>query len=120
MSAESPVQEVDETQTLLSSFDTQTETEAEIAVSDPFPIFHPKPDYPRLAQRRQYQGTVVLQALVDIQGRVVRVDLIQSSGYAILDRSARESVRKWRFAPATRNGVAVEKTVEFPVVFRIE
>ena len=100
--------------------DDQLEIEAEIVVSDPFPIFHPKPNYPRLAQRRHYQGTVILQALVDVHGRVVRVDLVQSSGYAILDRSAKDSVLKWRFEPATRDGVAIEKTVEFPVVFRIE
>jgi len=57
---------------------------------------------------------------VDVRRRVVGVDLIQSSGYAVLNPSAQESVRQWRFAPATRGDVPIEAVVEFPVVFRIE
>jgi len=55
-----------------------------------------------------------------IHGRVSRVDLVQPSGYPVLDRSAKEGVLQWRFAPATRGDVPVEAVVEFPVIFRIE
>ena len=89
-------------------------------VTDPRPVFYPKPAYPNLARRRQFQGKVVVEALVDVHGHVARVGLAQSSGYTSLDRAAKQGVLKWRFEPAMRDGVAVEKLVQVPVVFRLD
>lgn len=109
-----------EVDSLSAAPDSRPDEEAAMVVTDPSPVFNPKPAYPKLARRRQYQGKVVVRALVDIHGRVSRVDLVQSSGYPVLDRSAKEGVLQWRFAPATRGGIPVEMNVEFPVIFRIE
>jgi len=105
---------------LSAALDSRPDEEAAMVVTDPSPVFNPKPVYPKLARRRQYQGKVIVRAHVDIHGRVARVDLVQSSGYPVLDRSAKEGVLQWRFVPATRKGVPVEAVVEFPVIFRIE
>ena len=42
------------------------------------------------------------------------------SGYRILDNSALEAVRKWKFHPATIGGVKVSSTVKVPVRFTLD
>jgi len=42
---------------------------------------------------------------------VSRVDVIASSGSPALDRAAAEAVKRWRFAPATRDGVPIDAYV---------
>ena len=72
-----------------------------------------------MARRRHYQGTVLLDVLVDRQGRVDQVEIAQSCGYRILDRSALKSVRQWRFEPARRFGRPIEMWVQVPIKFEL-
>lgn len=80
---------------------------------------NPLPPYPRLARQNRWEGTVRLRARVTERGTIERVDLERSSGHAVLDRSALDGVRYWRFIPATRNGVPVACEVSIPVAFRL-
>jgi TonB family protein len=74
------------------------------------PGSNPPPDYPPVARRRGWQGTVVLALEVDAAGAVVRVEVRRSSGHAVLDAAAVAAVRDWRFA----NGPGgCEQMVEF-------
>jgi periplasmic protein TonB len=86
------------------------------------PLYHlnPAPDYPAVARRRGYEGTVLLDVLVDREGRAAEVKVAQSSGYALLDRSALTNVRRWRFEPARRLGRPVEMWVQVPVRFALQ
>ncbi len=68
-------------------------------------------------QMKAAEGRVVLRLLVRVDGRVDHVDVIASSGYDALDRTAIESARTWRFAPATRDGQPIEAWVVIPVRF---
>jgi protein TonB len=52
-------------------------------------------------------------------GRCGEVEVRQSSGYDLLDASALQTVKNWRFVPASRGGVAVDSWVEVPIVFRL-
>lgn len=80
----------------------------------------PAPPYPRDALRKHQQGTVLLEVLVDAQGRPRAVTLLRSSGYPSLDAVARRHVlRHWRFQPALRDGVAVPARGRVPVRFAI-
>lgn len=81
---------------------------------------NPKPLYPKLAIRRNYQGTVTLMVEVLADGSVRGVEVFESSGYAILDRSALRAVQKWRFKPGTKHGTPVTTKVRVPVVFRLK
>ena len=81
---------------------------------------NPKPVYPKLAIRRNYQGTVILLVEVLADGSTNEVEVIESSGYSVLDRSAVRSVRKWRFKPGTRYGKPTAMKVKVPVVFRLK
>lgn len=80
---------------------------------------NPAPDYPPLALRRGWQGTVRLRVTLDSEGHPTQVGLAVSSGYPMLDESALDAVRRWRFSPATRLGKPVAATVEVPIVFKI-
>ncbi len=80
---------------------------------------NPEPPYPIAALRLGLQGTVVLRVVVAADGSPKSVAVLQSSGHAMLDASAVDTVRdKWRFVPARRNGVPVEDTVQVPIRFR--
>ena len=71
------------------------------------------------ARRLGLEGTVVLRVVVAADGRPASVTVLQSSGYDVLDTSARETVRtRWRFVPARRNGIPVEDSVQVPIRFR--
>lgn len=82
---------------------------------------YPAPDYPAPAARDGAEGTVLLQVLVDVDGRPLQVDVRQSSGNRYLDRAAREQVlRRWTFQPALRNGVAVQAIGLVPIHFSLK
>lgn len=81
--------------------------------------FNPKPEYPGIARQNRWTGTVRVRARVTAGGAVDSVSLEQSSGHALLDRSALDSVRRWRFIPATRGGVPVACDVSIPVAFQL-
>ena len=81
----------------------------------------PGPAYPRAALHARVEGMVLLQVLVDVDGRPLRVDVQHSSGDRRLDAAAREQVlRHWRFRPAIRNGRAVQAIGLVPIAFNLE
>ena len=61
-----------------------------------------EPDYPPLAVRAQVQGMVILEAVVDRDGRVEDVRVLRS--IPLLDSAAVAAVRKWRYSPLLLNG----------------
>lgn len=84
-------------------------------------LSNPKPDYPRLAQRRGWEGIVVLEMDLDKNGLPQRVEIADSSGHRVLDKAAQAAVKRWRFNPATRDGKAVAaRDVRVPIQFRLD
>lgn len=76
--------------------------------------------YPAQALHSRIQGQVILKVLVDENGLPLDVTIEQSSGYTLLDRSAREQVLKgWKFEPAMVNGHAVRAWARVPVTFNL-
>ena len=84
-------------------------------------LSNPRPDYPRIALRRGWQGVVVLQIDLDKNGAPQRVEIADSSGHRVLDKAAQAAVRRWRFNPATRDGKAVAaRGVRVPIQFQLD
>ncbi|MGN2254200.1 energy transducer TonB [Frateuria sp. GZRe12] len=76
--------------------------------------------FPPQAIHQHMHGTVLLRVLVDEEGKPVDVIVEQSSGYRLLDRSAREQVLAgWRFQPASVDGHAVRAWARVPVSFEL-
>lgn len=85
------------------------------------PIASPAPTYPRNALRDEITGTVELELLVGVDGRVLDVRVMRSSGNHELDFAARDQVlHNWRFQPAVRDGVAVQALGRVPIVFTLD
>ena len=92
------------------------------ALSDLRPVptaGNPKPVYPRMAIRRGIEGEVRLSVSVSALGNVSRISINKPSGSAMLDQAAIDSVRKWQFTPAIRDGVPTAMVVDIPVQFRL-
>src|SRR5690606_4635655 len=80
---------------------------------------NPKPAYPAMSRRLVEEGRVMLRVFVDTEGRPARVQVLRSSGYERLDRTAVDTVQRWRFAPGKRGGVAEAMWVNVPVDFKL-
>ena len=65
------------------------------------------PNYPIEAARVGAEGTVGLMVRVSAEGLPRDVTVASSSGSAILDRTARNAVRRWHFTPARIRGAPV-------------
>lgn len=60
----------------------------------------PRFDYPSVARRRGWQGRVRIGLHVEADGDLTRIHLLESSGYALLDRAAVKNVSELRTVPA--------------------
>lgn len=79
----------------------------------------PEPQYPAMARRMGYQGTVELKVLVQQDGTVGELQVVTTSGYPVLDRSALVAVEQWRFEPGTRDAVQEAMWIKIPVHFKL-
>jgi len=75
------------------------------------------PVYPPEARLRGQQGIVVVHAEILPEGRAGVLKVKTSSGYTLLDQSALDAVRTWRFEPARKMGMPVAVLVEVPIRF---
>lgn len=97
------------------------ETSAHNANNNPmaYPIYkeNAPPVYPEIARARGYEGIVLIFAEILPSGRVGEIIIRKSSGYAILDQSAIQAVKPWKFEPAKRWGNPFTAWVELPIKF---
>ncbi len=94
---------------------------AEVKVeAKPDYIQNPPPPYPELAKQMRQEGIVMLAVDVDRQGSPVKVMIIESSGYRLLDQAALRAVSHWKFQPGRIGDLPVESEVTVPVRFRLE
>lgn len=74
-----------------------------------------RPLYPPLARQARIQGSVVLHAIIDKDGRVAQLEVI--SGHPLLVQAALDAVKQWRYKPTTLNGDPVEVDTTITVTF---
>jgi len=76
---------------------------------------YPPPNYPGLAQRNRYQGTVTIEIAVDPAGNITDAKVQKSSGFPLLDEAAMDVVKKrWRF-PAGK-----ARWLHWPCTFQLQ
>ncbi len=75
-----------------------------------------RPTYTALARRLGLEGLVVVTFLVDTNGRVVDPRIVQ--GPAQLGEIVLQTVRGWRYRPATQGGNPVPYRMQVPVRFQ--
>jgi protein TonB len=67
-----------------------------------------QPPYPAEESRAGNAGRVTLRVLVGIDGRVKDVEKVSAASDSFWDATRRQALSKWRFKPATRDGVPYE------------
>lgn len=87
-------------------------------VSQPAVIYKVDPEYSEEARKAKYSGTVLLQLIVDVDGRAKAIKVVKGVGLG-LDERAIEAVQKWKFAPGKKNGQAVAVYATVEVNFRL-
>lgn len=78
-----------------------------------------QPDYPPGLIRREIEGAVTIRVLVGTDGRVKSIEPVRFDDQELLQVTEQHALRKWRFLPATRDGVPVESWREMSVRFQI-
>jgi protein TonB len=76
-----------------------------------------QPVYPPLARQTRINGTVRLHAIISKDGSIQQLEVI--SGHPLLQQSALDAVRQWRYQPTLLNGEAVEVDTTIDVIFSL-
>lgn len=63
--------------------------------------------------------TLITECVVSSEGVVKDVKVIQSTGLGALDRRGTQAARKWKFRPATRDGLPIESRVRLHIEFQV-
>ncbi|QXI38299.1 energy transducer TonB [Pseudomonas xantholysinigenes] len=80
---------------------------------------NPAPEYPQMALRRGWEGTVLLRVEVLPSGKPGQIQIQQSSGRPALDEAALAAVKRWSFVPAKQGDVAQAGWVSVPIDFKL-
>jgi protein TonB len=84
----------------------------------PVPVSTSSVSYPMKARTRGIEGTVEIVFVVDIRGRVIKVDFIQLP-HKLFREPVEKTVRKWRFKPAMIKGVPVNTRIKRRINFKL-
>lgn len=76
------------------------------------------PIYPAEAKSRGLTAEVVVEFVVDEEGRVTAEHVVRSSD-PIFEEATLQAVRKWRFEPGKKDGRLVKFRLQIPVVFNL-
>lgn len=81
--------------------------------------------YPQLAKMRNWEGIVLLDLQIENDGRISRITLAQSSGYALLDNNAIATLHRIGSVSGTQQWLETDKTaqsnieLQLPVIYRL-
>ena len=78
-----------------------------------------QPPYPPAELRAQTEGAVTARVLVGVDGRVKAIEILASPSEGLASATRRQALARWRFKPATRDGIPVEGWKAMTVRFRI-
>jgi TonB family protein len=88
-------------------------------VSPPQVVRKFDPEYSDEARKAKYSGTVLLELVVDTNGRPQDIRVVRSLGLG-LDEKAMEAVKKWQFQPGMQDGKPVNVKARIELIFRIK
>ncbi|MGQ9508134.1 MAG: energy transducer TonB [Thermodesulfobacteriota bacterium] len=119
LEAEKSISQILPSENPQGTFKNASPSEKEVPLVYPKYAVNPKPLYPREARKRGYEGEVLLKVEVLSNGRVGKIEVKSSSGYEILDRSAIETVKRWKFVSAQKGEERISVWVNIPIKFQL-
>jgi periplasmic protein TonB len=88
-------------------------------VGIPVCFYQPPPEYSDEARKVKYQGAVVVEGVIGLEGKISNIRIIKGVGMG-LDENAVAAVKTWRCKPAAGpNGKPVPTIVPIEVTFRL-
>lgn len=86
-------------------------------IKQPVKIRDAAPVYPPIAQAARVQGSVILEAIIGIDGKVQDLRVLRS--IPLLDQAAIDAVRRWEYSATLLNGVPVPVVMTVTVTFTL-
>ena len=83
----------------------------------PQKVKHVNPVYPPIAQSARVQGVVIVEVIIDREGRVGYSRILRS--IPLLDQAALDAVNQWEFTPTLLNGAPVPVIMTATVQFTL-
>jgi protein TonB len=87
-------------------------------IQPPTKVKDAAPLYPAIARAARVQGLVIIEATIDVNGRVQDMRILRS--IPLLDEAALDAVRQWQYTPTRLNGVPVAVVMTVTVNFRLQ
>lgn len=78
-------------------------------ISMPHKVHHVPPVYPTAAIAAKVEGVVIVEAKIDVTGRVTEARILRS--IPLLDEAALDAVRQWQFEPVVIDGIGRVPTI---------
>lgn len=78
-----------------------------------------QPPYPPGDIRAGIEGGVTVRLLIGVDGRVKTIEVLKSPSESLASATRRHALARWRFRPATHDGVPVESWKTMTLRFRI-
>ena len=85
------------------------------AIKPPTKIKDVPPVYPAIAKSARVSGTVVIEATIGPDGKVIDTRVVKS--VPLLDQAALDAVQQWEYSPPLQNGVPVPVVMTITVNF---
>ena len=82
--------------------------------------YTPRPEYPLAARQRHITGAGIFRLEVQLRtGAVTAVQVYRSTGHAILDAAATDTLRRWRFKPEVIRAYRDPDDPSAPLIVRV-
>ncbi len=78
------------------------------------------PLYPEMARRARVQGIVILEAVIQRNGRVGDIRVLRGLGKSGCNEAAVKALKKWKFEPGYINGRPVDAYMTLTVRFQLK
>ena len=78
------------------------------------------PVYPRNAKMARIEGYVTMEVVVNPDGTVADIKVIDALPPRLFDVAAVEAMKRWRFQPKMVNGTPVAQRAEQTIEFKLE
>jgi len=84
----------------------------------PEPVLQPSPTYPISQRRDGLTATVLVEFIVDVQGRVLE-PIVTDTTHSGFNDAAISGVARWKFKAGTKAGRKVNVRMRVPIVFKL-
>lgn len=87
-------------------------------VSQPACIYCPSPTHTQAAQDARFNGSIILDAVVSEEGKVIQADIVRGAPYGLNGQAIRV-LQDWRLKAATLSGRPIAAKANIEMVFRL-